>query len=71
VLRERYDMTREERIALRIALLSAVVTRLEEAAMLLRTAEEALLAAQTEDLSDLNEVIAKAGGAPETEIAAA
>jgi hypothetical protein len=39
--------------------------------MLLRTAEEALLAAQTEDLSDLNEVIAKAGGAPETEIAAA
>jgi hypothetical protein len=64
-------MTREERIALRIALLSAVVTRLEEAAMLLRTAEEALLAAQTEDLSDLNEVIAKAGGAPETEIAAA
>jgi hypothetical protein len=64
-------MTTEERIALRIALLSAAVTRLEGAAMLLRTAEEALLAAQIVDLSDINEVVAKAGGEPETKSAAA
>ena len=63
-------MTTEERIALRVALLWAAVTRLEGAALLLRAAEEDLLAAQLEDPSDLNEV-AKAGGEPEVEIAAA
>jgi hypothetical protein len=67
-LRKRYGVTTEEHIALRIALLSAAVTRLEGAAMLLRAAEEDLLAAQIEDPLDPNEV-AKAEGEPKTESA--
>ena len=54
----------------RIELITAVVTKLEEAARLLATAEEAVLADQVEELADLIDVVATPG-ADETESAAA
>lgn len=50
-------MTKQERIEL----LAAAVTKLEEAALLLITAEEELLADRVEELADLVDVIAIPG----------
>jgi hypothetical protein len=54
LLRERCDMKTEQRNEL----LAAAVARLEEAAQLLKTAEEEVLADQANELADLVDVIA-------------
>ena len=55
----------------RIELMTAVVTKLEEAARLLAMAEEAVLADQVEELADLIDVVATPGEDAEAESAAA
>lgn len=55
----------------RIELMTAVVTKLEEAARLLASAEEAVLADQVEELADLIDVVATPGEDSEAESAAA
>ena len=51
-------MCREERIEL----IAAVVAKREEAAQLLTTADEAVLASQVDELANLVEVVATPGG---------
>ena len=58
-------MCREERIEL----MTAVVAKLEEAAQLLTTTDEAVLASQVDELANLVEVVATPG--EDTEAAAA
>jgi hypothetical protein len=59
-------MSREERIEL----MTSVVTKLDEAAMLLTQAEEAVFADQVDDLADRIAVVAIPGEDTEAEAAA-